>query len=172
VVQVAAPIPPGVLEVGNLAHETGTPEPDCSVTPQPANCVDIPSAANVTIAKTVADASGNGEAEPGEQLTYSIILTNSGGSNALNYGVTDPLDPNVGFVSADNGGVHAGGVVTWSGLIVPANGNLVLTVVVIVDNPIPAGVLEIGNLAHETGTPEPDCSLVPQPANCVDIPSA
>ena len=45
------------------------------------------------------------------------------------YGVTDPLDANTTFVSADNGGMEAGGIVSWTGLTVPANGSLVLTVV-------------------------------------------
>src|SRR5690606_38853136 len=83
VVTVADPIPDGVTEIGNVAFETGTPAPDCSVVPQPANCADIPSTADVAIAKTVADASGNGIAEPGEVLTYMITLTNTGGSDAL-----------------------------------------------------------------------------------------
>jgi uncharacterized repeat protein (TIGR01451 family) len=171
VVTVDEPIPPGVTEIGNVAFETGTPEPDCDATPQPAGCVDIPSTAQVTIAKTVADASGNGVAEPGETLTYTITLTNSGGSDATGYGVTDPLDANVAFVSADNGGTQAGGIVTWTGLTVPASGNLVLTVIVTVLDPIPDGVTEIGNVAFETGTPEPDCEASPQPANCATLPT-
>ena len=86
----------------------------------------------VTIAKALSGESGAlpGVAEPGEQLTYTITLTNTGGSAAINYGVTDTLDPNVTFVSADNGGSAAGGAVSWSGLTVPANGTLVLSVVV------------------------------------------
>jgi uncharacterized repeat protein (TIGR01451 family) len=171
VVALVDPIPDGVTTIGNVAFETGTPEPDCDAVPQPAGCVDIPSTADVTIAKTVMDASGNGQAEPGETLTYSITLSNDGGSDATNYGVTDPLDPNVVFVSADNGGSEAGGVVTWSGLTVPASGNLVLTVVVAVVDPIPDGVTEIGNVAFETGMPEPDCDVTPQPAGCVDLPT-
>src|SRR5690606_2635899 len=170
VVTVNDPIPDGVTKIGNVAFETGTPEPDCDVVPQPAGCVDIPSTADVAITKSVADASGNGEAEPGETLTYTITLTNTGGSDATNYGVTDPLDPNVVFVSADNGGVAAGGVVTWTGLTVPAGGNLVLTVVVTVADPIPDGVTEIGNVAFGTGRPASNCSIVPQPPNCADIP--
>src|SRR5690606_460130 len=130
-----------------------------------------PTEADVGIAKTVTDASGNGIAEPGESLTYTIELTNTGGSAAVNYGVTDPLDPNVSFVSADNGGVHAGGVVTWTGLTVPAGGNLVLSVVVTVVDPIPDGVTTIGNVAYETGTTPPDCSTTPQPAGCGDLPT-
>jgi len=168
VVTVNAPIPPGVTTIGNVAYETGTTPPTC---PDPA-CVIVPTEGSVIVTKSVADASGNGEAEPGEQLTYTITLTNTGGSAIANYGVTDPLDANVVFVSASNGGAFAAGVVTWTGLTVPANGNLVLTVIVNVANPIPAGVTSIGNVAYQTGTTPPDCTVTPRPANCAVIPTA
>ena len=171
VVQVADPLPTGVTQISNLAYETGTTPPDCSADPQPANCATIPTPAAVTITKTVTDAGGNGIAEPGEQLTYTITLSNSGGSAATPFDVTDVLDANTTFVSADNGGTHAAGVVTWIGLTVPANGNLVLTVVVQVADPLPTGVTQISNLAYETGTTPPDCSADPQPANCATIPT-
>jgi len=167
VVQVADPLPAGVTQVANVAYETGTPPPSCP--PAGGQCVVVPTAGAVTIAKSVRDANGNGLAEPGEQLTYTITLTNTGGSAATNYGVTDPLDANTTFVSADNGGQYAGGVVTWSGLTVPANGTLTLTVVVAVNDPLPSGVTRIGNVAYQTGTTPPDCSTTPQPANCTGI---
>jgi uncharacterized repeat protein (TIGR01451 family) len=63
-------------------------------------------------------------------------------------------------------------VVTWSGLTIPANGNLVLTVVVIVSNPVPIGIEQITNLAYNSGTPPPDCTLLPTPAACVITPVA
>ena len=77
----------------------------------------------ITISKSVDDASNNGSVEPGESLTYTITLANSGGA-VTGFGVTDPLDPNLVFVSADNGGVYAGNSVTWSNLAIPANGSL------------------------------------------------
>jgi uncharacterized repeat protein (TIGR01451 family) len=128
--------------------------------------------ADVSIAKSVADANANGVAEPGETLTWTITLSNSGGQAATGFGLTDPLDANTSFVSASNGGAHALGVVTWTGLTVPGNGSTVLTVVVTVANPIPAGVTGIGNLAFQTGTLPPDCALVPRPANCASVPTA
>src|SRR5690606_17277038 len=115
---------------------------------------------------------GNGEAEAGELLTYTITLAHAGGADATGVGVTDPLDPNTTFVSADHGGSHAAGTVSWSGLVVPAGGSLQLTVVVAVVDPLPAGVTHIGNLAWETGTTPPDCDAQPRPANCSDIPVA
>ncbi len=167
VVQVADPLPAGVTQVANVAYETGTTPPACP--PAGGQCVVVPTAGAVTIVKSVADASGDGLAQPGEQLTYTIALTNSGGSAVTNYAVTDPLDVNTRFVSADNGGVHAAGVVSWSGLTVPANGTLNLTLVVQVLDPLPAGVTQIGNVAYPTGTTPPDCEATPRPANCTSI---
>ncbi|WP_190279016.1 Cys-Gln thioester bond-forming surface protein [Dokdonella koreensis] len=167
VVRVADPLPAGVTQVANVAYETGTPPPPCP--PAGGQCVVVPTAGAVTIAKSVQDANGDGLAAPGEQLTYRIVLTNTGGSDATSYGVTDPLDANTVFVSADNGGTFAAGVVSWSGLTVPANGTLALTVVVRVVDPVPPGVTQIDNVAYETGTPPPDCEATPRPANCTSI---
>lgn len=167
VVQVVDPIPAGVTRIANLAYETGTPPPPCP--PAGTQCVVAPTAGAVTLAKSVRDADGDGLAAPGEQLTYAIVLTNTNGSDATNYAVTDPLDANTVFVSADNGGTFATGVVSWSGLTVPANGTLTLTVVVRVVEPLPPGVTRIGNVAYETGTTPPDCAATPRPANCTSI---
>ena len=167
VVRVVDPLPAGVSHVANVVYQTGTTPPACP--PAGGQCVAIPTASAVTIAKSVQDANGDGVAGPGEQLTYAIVLANTGGSDAANYGVTDPLDANTTFVSADNGGTFAAGVVSWSGLTVPANGTLTLIVVVRVVDPVPPGVTQIGNVAYETGTTPPDCEATPRPANCTSI---
>jgi uncharacterized repeat protein (TIGR01451 family)/fimbrial isopeptide formation D2 family protein len=137
------------------SNDGGDPDPgcnDCSTT--------HPLASNVSLTKTLSDegnAPANGIASPGETLTYSITLGNSGGVAATGYSVTDALDANVVFVSADNGGAHAAGAVTWTGLTVPASGSLVLTVTVQVVDPLPAGVTRIVNLAYPTGGTVPPC---------------
>jgi uncharacterized repeat protein (TIGR01451 family) len=171
IVTVNNPIPSGVMQIANLAYHTGDTPPDCTVAPRPAGCTEIPTAGAVHIAKSVADASGNGIAEPGETLTYTITLTNQGGSAVTGYGVTDPLDANTTFVSADNGGALSGSTVTWSGLSVAAGATLNLTVVVTVHSPLPSGVTQIGNLAYHTGDVPPDCSVVPRPSACTSIPT-
>jgi uncharacterized repeat protein (TIGR01451 family) len=172
VVTVVDPIPPGVTGIANVAYQTGTTPPPCP--PAGPQCVETPTVGAIAIAKALTGESGSqaGIAEPGETLTYTITLTNTGGTAVTGFGVTDPLDTNVSFVSADNGGVNSAGVVTWSGLTIPANGNLVLTVVVIVSNPVPIGIEQITNLAYNTGTPPPDCTLQPTPAACVITPVA
>ncbi len=169
-VTVANPVPVGTMDIANVAHEAGTTPPDCP--PAGDQCVVTPVLGTVTLAKAVADANGNGQAEPGETLTYTITLTNTGGSNVSGIGLTDPLDGNTTFVSASHGGSHAGGVVTWSGLTVPAGGNLVLSLVVTVNSPLPAGAVAIGNLVYDSGGPPVDCSATPTPPNCATIPTS
>lgn len=169
VVTVADPLPSGVAEIGNVAYETGMTPPAC---PSP-QCAALPTPpvnpGTVTITKTVEDATHDGSAEPGEPLTYTITLANPGGGDVIGFGITDPLDPNVVFTSADNGGVYAGGAVTWSNLTIPANGSLSLTLVATVANPIPPGVTSIGNVAYATGSAPADCSATPTPPSCAAI---
>ena len=171
-VSVVDPIPAGVTSIANLAYQTGTTPPACP--PAGPQCVVTPTPGLVTITKALTAESGTqtGIAEPGENLTYTITLANSGGTAVTGFAVTDPLDANVTFVSANNGGTSAAGVVSWTGLTVPANGSLVLTVVVTVNDPLPIGVVNVVNLAHPTGSPPPDCTLQPTPAACVVTPVA
>jgi uncharacterized repeat protein (TIGR01451 family) len=173
-VTVAAPIPAGVTQVANLAYLTGTTPPLCTFGSTLPNCVVIPTPGAVIIDKALTGESGSaaGIAEAGETLTYTITLGNPGGSDVTGFGVSDPLDPNVTFVSASGGGAFAGGTVSWSNLTVPAGGNVVLTVVVTVVDPLPTGVTRIANLAYPTGSTPPDCNVVPVPAACVITPAA
>ena len=172
VVTVVNPIPAGVTGIANLVYQAGTTPPPCP--PVGAQCVVTPTVGVVAIAKALTGESGSqaGIAEPGETLTYAITLSNTGGTAVSGFGVTDPLDANVVFVSADNGGINSAGVITWTGLTIPANSNLVLTVVVNVLDPVPIGVEQIVNLAYNTGTPPVDCTLLPTPAACVVTPVA
>ncbi|HET8940820.1 MAG TPA: hypothetical protein VFN13_02385, partial [Rudaea sp.] len=141
---------------------TGSLAPKCNPS------VNVPMPV-VSMSKTLSSENGSvtGVAEPGETLVYKITLTNTGDADATGYGVTDPLDSNVTYVSSTTGGVNTSGTVTWSNLTVPANGSLVLTVTVTVNNSIPAGVSQIANLAYKTGSTETCASA---PAQCVTIP--
>ena len=170
VTRVADPLPAGVTGIANIAYQTGTTPPTC---PSDA-CVDMPTVGNTTVAKALTGESGSvsGVAEAGEQLTYTITLTNTGGSDITGYSITDALDANVSFVSADNAGVFANDEVVWSNLTIPAQngstpGTLVLTIVTEVADPLPAGVTGIGNVAYQTGTTPPIC---PSDA-CVSTPT-
>lgn len=157
----------------NLANASAQPGIGGPVQGTGASAVVIPTPANVAMTKALTGESGSqpGVAEPGETLTYTITLTNSGAATAFNVGVVDPLDPNVSFVSANNGGSPSGATVVWSGLTVPGNGNLVLTVVVTVVDPLPINATRVINLAYVGGTTPPNCNALPLPPNCTDTPT-
>ncbi|MDN5923546.1 MAG: DUF11 domain-containing protein, partial [Xanthomonadales bacterium] len=173
VIKVIDPLPQGTTQIFNSVGLNDTPPPACPPGPW---CVVIPTPPNVMMEKALTGESGlaPGVAEPGETLTYTITLTNYGGSDATGYAVTDKLDPFVSFDSADNSGVldQANGVVNWTNLTVPAkSGTKVLTVKVVVADPIPQGITLIANVVYQTGYGAPPCppDLGPQ---CVTTPTA
>ncbi|MEO8959104.1 MAG: isopeptide-forming domain-containing fimbrial protein, partial [Rudaea sp.] len=168
-VKVDNPLPQGTTQIFNSVGLNGPP-PTCPPGPE---CVVIPTPPYVVMEKHLTGESikTDGIAEPGETLTYTITLTNYGGSDQTGYSVTDQFDPFTSYVTSDNGGTSSGHTVIWNGLTVPKNsGTLLLTVQVMVVNPIPQGITEIDNVVYETGTPLPQCpSADPR---CVTTPTA
>jgi uncharacterized repeat protein (TIGR01451 family) len=71
----------------------------------------------------------------GDNLTYTITVTNRGPDAATNVVVTDTLPSGVTFVSASSGCVHAAGVVTCNLGNIPAGGFVTITIVVTVTAP-------------------------------------
>ncbi|WP_031370060.1 DUF11 domain-containing protein [Lysobacter antibioticus] len=132
-------------------------------------------ASDVTLVKSVTDANGNGIAEPGEALNYTITLRNIGNLTAINYDVLDNLDANTVYVSSDNGGIHdgaaSGGTVAWRNLSIAPGASLSLTVAVTVVDPIPAGVARILNRAYNPDKGPPDCNSDPSLPGCAQIPT-
>ncbi len=160
--------------VSNTANVTSlTPDP------VPLNNQGVASSltsVQITIAKRLDTESGSlaGQVEPGERLSYSLTLTNTGGSSITSYALTDALTPAaaIASVTASNGGVYdaAAGTVTWTNLTVlpqvgATPGVLTLTVEVTAKSPLPAGLTQLKNVAYATGSPPPEC---PGPA-CVSI---
>ena len=91
----------------------------------------------------------------GEDLTYTLVVTNDGPSDATNVVVTDPLPAGTSFVSADNGGLEAAGTVTWNlgGL---ANGaSATLHVTVHVDEDRTADLTNTASVVADQADPEP-----------------
>jgi uncharacterized repeat protein (TIGR01451 family) len=71
----------------------------------------------------------------GDNLTYTITVTNRGPDAATNVVVTDTLPSGVTFVSASPGCVHSTGVVTCNLGNIPAGGFVTITIVVTVTAP-------------------------------------
>lgn len=155
-VRVADSLPAGVTAIRNLARADTEPDPPCPSS----QCVITPTTGKITITKTLVEENGfqRGLTEYGETLIYRITLTNTGGSDVVNYAVDDVLDVNLEFVAADQGGVLNGRTISWSNLTVStAPASVVLTVMARVVNPLPPNVTQVINLAKPTGDPDPPC---------------
>src|SRR5262249_28312854 len=112
---------------------------------------------------------GVSTAQPGQQLTYQLTVSNVGDQDATGVTVTDTIPANTAFVSASAGGTfdRVTGVVTWTiGNLAAGSLPVVLTVMVTVDDPLPVGTTSITNTATvaDDGTNGPD----PNPGNNTD----
>ena len=84
-----------------------------------------------TLAKTV----NNAEAVPGNELTYTVTVGNTGTRDSVPTTVRDNLPTGLSFVSADNGGTYdpASRTVTWNIPAMTRDGTLDLVVTATVD---------------------------------------
>ena len=172
--QAPNPLPVGVTSFSNTAYDNSQPPPTTCTTP---SCVTIPTKGDVTLTKTMTAENGTiaGQAEPGEELTYTLTMSNAGGQ-VSDYNLVDQLDDNVTLISyqEQSKATVTSDNITWRNLIIPsyaagAPGLLTIDVVVRVNSPID-GVTSIGNLAHTEGSPPPSCPsgtcvITPTPAN-------
>jgi uncharacterized repeat protein (TIGR01451 family) len=82
---------------------------------------------------------------PGSTMQYTLTLRNVGNQDATGVTITDPVPANTGNAVAQDGGSVSGGKVTWSGLTVPAGGNVQVHFTVTVNNPLPKGTTSLVN---------------------------
>ncbi|MFN8141001.1 MAG: isopeptide-forming domain-containing fimbrial protein [Solirubrobacterales bacterium] len=82
----------------------------------------------------------------GDDVTYRVDVTNDGSVNAINTQVWDILPPQVTCADVDAGSISNGGTcnagqnrIEWSGLTVPATGNLTLTYTVEIPDGLSGG---------------------------------
>jgi uncharacterized repeat protein (TIGR01451 family) len=61
---------------------------------------------------------------PGKTIDYTLTLRNIGNTDATGVTITDPVPANTTLAGVGDNGTASGGVVTWSGLTVPAGGNV------------------------------------------------
>ncbi len=168
-VQVVDPIPAGVTEVANQGTVSGgnfanvpTDDPDTG-TPDDPTRTPLVNAPDISATKSDAltgDANGNGLADAGDVITYTVVLTNNGGGDATNVQFTDTPDANtvlvVGSVTTTAGTVTAGNnagdtsVTVDVGTLAASGGSATITFQVTVNDPIPAGVVEVANQGTTT----------------------
>jgi uncharacterized repeat protein (TIGR01451 family) len=102
-----------IADLSNTATVTAsTPDPDLSNDSAVQGTTVVPAAQSADLSITKSD-----DADPataGAELVYTIDATNNGPSDATGVIVSDPLPTGTSFVSADNGGVESGGIVTWN----------------------------------------------------------
>ncbi len=124
----------------------------------PITCTFMNDAApDISVTKTVADGDGNGIAEPGEQLDYTITLSNDGGV-PQDYAIGDiqeTVPDNTTAAGGDDFDCMAGDPAatvcdTNAAVTVPASdgvnpGMVTLSFSVIVDDPLPGGLMTISN---------------------------
>jgi uncharacterized repeat protein (TIGR01451 family) len=119
----------------------------------------------VSATKTAAltgDADGDTLTDPGDALTYTITITNSGGAGATSVTFTDTPDSNTtlvaGSVTTSTGTITAGNgvgdtfVSVNAGTIAASGGSATITFTVLVDDPLPPGVTTVSNQGTISGT--------------------
>ncbi|MCB0122726.1 MAG: DUF11 domain-containing protein, partial [Caldilineaceae bacterium] len=173
-VVVDNPIPAGVQAIANQATIDGRLSCNGSDNCQP-NCTDpatcnpttIPTA-GLQAVKTVVDGDGDGVAEPGEILTYQIVVTNNATADATNIMVQDNAPINTVYITGSttlDGAPTteiAGGVTIPT---IPANGGTAtVSFQARVVDPLPTDVNEIANQATVDG--QPTCNGVTCPPDC------
>ena len=161
-VRIDSTVPAGVTDITNEAsvRDDGTNGADPTPLNNTASDTDtLVAAPDLKVTKT----DGKGSAQPGQTLNYTVTISNAGNQAATGVILTDTLPANTTFVSASDGGVFAGGVVTWNIGSLAAGATLTRLVTVRVDTTVPAGVTSITNsaTANDDGTNGTD----PNPAD-------
>ena len=148
-VQVNDPLPAGVTSITNTATVTDDGANGADPTPANNTDTDIDSLAT-TPDLVVTKTDGVTSASPGDTLIYTVTISNAGAQDASGVTVTDTLPANTTFVSASDGGIFSGGVVTWNVGGLAARTSVTRTVTVLVNSTVAAGVTSLTNTASAT----------------------
>jgi uncharacterized repeat protein (TIGR01451 family) len=118
------------------------------------DAVVVPQRIDLSVLKSVSDSSPN----VGDDVTFTIRLSNAGPDDATGVAVADVVPTGYSAISTiSSGGGVAGAVVSWTGLTVPAGWYLDLTFDASVDAPLSDYV----NVAQVTAADQHDADSVP-----------
>lgn len=84
---------------------------------------------------------------PGETVTWTLTVTNSGEEPATGVRISETLPEGLAFVAASDGGEEEDGTVSWAGLTLEAGASAVRTVTARVADRFPAGAAELTTIA-------------------------
>ena len=146
-VRVNAGVPAGATQVANTASigDDGSNGAEGNVTDNTASdSTPLIAAPDLEVTKD----DGESFVLPGQTLTYTLRVRNVGNRGATGVEVSDILPTGVTFVSAGDGGVESGGVVTWPPFDLPAGAEVSRTVTVTVADPFVDSDGEITNSAE------------------------
>lgn len=163
VVQVGLTVPNGTVIINGVSVQSPSIAAPVLNAPDPDNEVTVVSLPELTVSKLAAAPKVN----PGNDITYTITVSNLGTANATNVIVTDVLPTGTTFVSASNGGVHANGTVTWTIASLPIGEQEDLVLVVKTATNLTDGT-QLSNVASAVSAQDPT-NIVSSPPSIVTV---
>ncbi|WP_268035365.1 gliding motility-associated C-terminal domain-containing protein, partial [Algoriphagus sp. PAP.12] len=148
-VQVAEDVTGGT-EISNVAIASSPDEPEGPKESDP-EIVVVEDPVSLTISKSA----DKKEVLPGDQVIYTITVTNPGSQLAENLIISDTLNSNLQFINASESGVLTEGVVVWELNELAAGESKVFTLTVGVNASTQVGT-SISNIAVVTDPDDPD----------------
>ncbi|HEX6639996.1 MAG TPA: hypothetical protein VF215_02730, partial [Thermoanaerobaculia bacterium] len=165
------PLPPGVTTVSNQGTVSGTNFANVPTDDPAAGGAADPTVTTLTVPPNVTasksdslaiDVDSDGLAEPGDTLLYSIVITNSGTGAANGVMLNDTPGANttlvVGSVTTTAGSIVTGNnagdstVAVNVGTLAGSGGTVTITFRVVIDDPLPSGVITVSNQGTVSGT--------------------
>ncbi len=171
-VTIVNPLPAGVTQIDNAASIADDGSNGADPTPTnntAATLTPVEATPDLEISKS----NGVSTVQPGDTLTYQIVVTNTGNQNATSVRITDNIPAQTSFIAASDGGSQTTpGVVTWPAFALDGDGaNVTRVLTVTVTDPFPADTNIITNTATvaDDGTNGPDPTPTNNTAEDVDI---